>query len=206
MKFISYIFSEYFSIMNFSIITKIILLVLCVFYLYAIYREIAIEHKRLKSKRNELLNGILAFIVGSIAFLVAALIYKYIIYTIVTFVIYAMELHIYIPYDEVGCLFLLGSFMFYSYRIFIQENPRSTATGHSYNSGYRSKISDYELEESREYEWIQEYNTKSSIDELSKQIDQDMANMLEIQERESRRQEKIINSMVEKEKKDLWKW
>ena len=47
---------------------------------------------------------------------------------------------------------------------------------------------------------------KSSIDELSKQIDQDMANMLEIQERESRRQEKIINSMVEREKKDLWKW
>jgi len=33
-----------------------------------------------------------------------------------------------------------------------------------------------------------------------------MANMLEIQERESRRQEKIINSMVEREKKDLWKW
>lgn len=130
MKFISYIFSEYFSIMNFSIITKIILLVLCVFYLYAIYREIAIEHKRLKSKRNELLNGILAFIVGSIAFLVAAFIYKYIIYTIVTFVIYAMELHIYIPYDEVGCLFLLGSFMFYSYGIFIQENPRSIGTGH----------------------------------------------------------------------------
>lgn len=206
MKFISYIFSEYFSIMNFSIITKIILLVLCVFYLYAIYREIAIEHKRLKSERNELLNGILAFIVGSIAFLVAAFIYKYIIYTIVTFVIYTMELHIYIPYDEIGCLFLLGSFMFYSYGIFIQENPRSTATGHSYNSGYRSKISDYELEESREYKWIQEYNTKSSIDELSKQIDQDMANMLEIQERESRRQEKIINSMVEREKKDLWKW
>lgn len=139
MQFILNLFSEYFSIMKFSIITKIILLIFCLLYGFAIYKELKFNHKNI-------IYGFWAFIVGAIGFLISGFIYKYIVYTVVTFVIYNSGINIYIPYNEIGCLILLGSFMFYSYGIF--SNLHEPKTKGSSSCGYReSPPSDYRREE-----------------------------------------------------------
>lgn len=109
MNFISSIFSTYFSIMNFSIITKIIVLFAVVLYIYSLI-------KLLNFKFIELIYSFIGCIAGLLGIVIVGFIYK-IIYHILVFIIFGAELQAFytIPFDEIGCVILTVTFLGLSY-------------------------------------------------------------------------------------------
>ena len=109
MNFISSIFSTYFVIMNFSIITKIIVLFAIVLYIYSLI-------KLLNFKFIELIYSFIGCIAGLLGIVIVGFIYK-IIYHILVFIIFGAELQAFytIPFDEIGCVILTVTFLGLSY-------------------------------------------------------------------------------------------
>ena len=109
MNFISSIFSTYFSITNFSIITKIIVLFAIVLYIYSLI-------KLLNFKFIELIYSFIGCIAGLLGIVIVGFIYK-IIYHILVFIIFGAELQAFytIPFDEIGCVILTVTFLGLSY-------------------------------------------------------------------------------------------
>lgn len=199
MNFISSIFSTYFSIMDFSIITKIIILVFIILYVRSII-------KILKFKFIEIVYAFIGGTVGLLSVLIVGSIYK-VIYNILMFIAYGANFHSWysIPFTEIGCVILTMTFLMVSYLVLDMSNdePTEISRNRSYNSdissgqGLYAEYSSYffqaitydEFLERREYQSFDEITRVDNLLSLNNE-----AELYKDDERERELKEKLESS------------
>lgn len=140
MKYLNFIFSEYLNIMDFSIVTKIIILVAIVVYVYSIV-------KLYKIRRIRGIYGTVGVAVGVLAFLIVGGIYTF-IRRVLVFIFYGTDSQLlYLPYNEIGCIVMLFSFMGLSYAViktqYEENSPRYRNVNNSYTMSNMEIIMEY---------------------------------------------------------------
>ena len=118
--YLNFLISNYFSIMEFSIITKMIVLALIVLYFYAIVKSIKFKPIEGVTKGKVWITYVIIYAffgiaVGIFGFFVMGAIY------IVIQIVLGEFARLHWPFREIGCVVILSSFMFGSYSIFMTQ-------------------------------------------------------------------------------------
>lgn len=199
MRFISSIFSIYFSIMEFSIITKIIVLFAVVLYIYSLI-------KLLHFKFIELIYSFIGFTVGLLGIVIVGSIYR-IIYHMLVFIIFGAKLEAFytIPFDDIGCVILTVTFLMFSYAVLERllddyRNPIVISKNKEYNSnrytggGLLDEYNRGHFEFISYSEFLQRRQTKSFDELYEEELDLISRRIIELYEEE----------MKEKEERENW--
>ena len=119
-KYLNFLISNYFSITEFSIITKIIVLAIIALYFYGIVESIKFKPIEGVTKGKvwityAMLYGLFGIAVGIFLFFVAGAVY------IVAYIILGEFAKLNWPFRDIGCVVILSSYLFGSYSIFMVQ-------------------------------------------------------------------------------------